>query len=361
MTTIVYDHDPSGVSPANRVRDETHVLTELNDRVYRVIVPKFSPFFDTGLVVKFVENNGTVRTLEKGVDYNVAYRYQAASMSTGKMIYGAISVKTTLVNGTLTVGYQTLGGEWVADQAYVLEQLTEAIYNPRIVYWDQLTNVQQTYPPSEHSHPMDDVTSYQDLIDAVNALGQKLLDKGSESGGFKALLDTHEADNHAHGLLDYASDDEVRMRELEDKLVTLRQIINYLVPVEGEVENHGTRLDAIEASVANIEANLTRYDTHVADTELHTATKEKVGLSLVENLPLATQQEIEEQIPSDKYITLAQALELMDGILHPPRPDVGDRDPTQVEDWIVPDAQSLYMGNRYPLTAIQMYLRTCCK
>lgn len=364
MTTIVYDHDESGVNPANLVRGETHVLTELNDRVYRIIVPKFAPFFLTGVSVKFIENNGTVRTLVQGVDYQVVYRYQAASMSIGKMLFGAISIKTTLINGTISLSYQTLGGKWVADQAYVLERLAENIYNPRTAYWDQLTNVQETYPPSPHGHPMDDLTGYQDLIDAVNRI-TLYLEANANDGGFKALLDHHTGERDVHGIPLDASDDEVQSRQLEDKLVTLRQIITYLIPSEDYFTDQTERLEVLEDQSGSLGSRVSELELFVDESTSNPPTKDSIGLGNLENLELATNEDIEDLSPLSKYITLEQAIKLflkLEGVTptpDPEHPSSGDKDPTRPMDWLVPTAESYYLSGQWATSAIELYLQPC--
>ena len=63
-----------------------------------------------------------------------------------------------------------MGGGWVADANLVLTTLAEHLYNPKIVSWDLVTNVQQTFPPINHDDHMNYLFGHQQLIDAINAL-----------------------------------------------------------------------------------------------------------------------------------------------------------------------------------------------
>ena len=158
MPNVTYPLDTTGISPANLVRDEPHVLTEINDATYRIIIPDFAPFYQDNFQLRYSDGAGNISILEKGIDFDFCLPYMDASRAIGKYLFGALTIHNAYVQGYLAVDYQTLGDKWVADKNYVLEQLVEHNYNPRVVYWDQLTNVQQTFPPT--SHAQDYVTIY---------------------------------------------------------------------------------------------------------------------------------------------------------------------------------------------------------
>lgn len=50
---------------------------------------------------------------------------------------------------------------------------------------------------------------------------------------------------------------------------------------------------------------------HIADDDLHHATKTSIGLGLVSNLPVASDQEVIALLEEDKYITLRQVVRLL--------------------------------------------------
>ena len=180
MPEPIYPFDPTGSALTNKIVDEQHTTTEANYRNYRFIVPNYAPFFTTNLVVKLSSIvNGSLQTttLVEGVDYYTALPYKAATISIGMPIYGAITLNNALAVGIISVTYQTLGDVWCVDPNYVYQWLAEKAYNPRLTLWDQVTNVQQIFPPINHSQNFNDFYSEFDLIQAINDLSTNLADQ----------------------------------------------------------------------------------------------------------------------------------------------------------------------------------------
>lgn len=180
MPEPLYPFDPTGSALTNKIVEEQHTTTEANYRNYRFIVPNYAPFYTTNLVVKLSTIvNGSLQTvtLTEGVDYYTALPYMAAAISIGMPIYGAITLNNTLAVGIVSVTYQTLGGTWCVDQNYVYEWLAEKAYNPRLTLWDNVTNVQQIFPPINHSQNFNEFYSEYDLIQAINDLPAELADQ----------------------------------------------------------------------------------------------------------------------------------------------------------------------------------------
>lgn len=169
-----YPLDPTGLSPGNLITDEVHVLTEVNSDQYRILIPVFAPFHLDNFSLKHVTSTGDVVVLQPDVDYYFCLPYIGASRSIGKMIYGAVSINTQLIEGVLQVSYQTLGGEWVGDPNFVRERLAELIYNPRVTVWDVVTNKPNQFPPINHQQDFNTVYGQQELIAAVNGVAAQI-------------------------------------------------------------------------------------------------------------------------------------------------------------------------------------------
>ena len=229
-----YPFDPTGLAETNFIKNEPQVLTEANDTTYRLIVPDFSPFYQDNLKIVHYSEDGET-TLQNGIDYTLVMPYVAASRSIGKSIFGAISIHTELVNGHVGVDYRTIGGTWVADKRWVMEQLALKLYNPRVVYWDQVTNVQETFPPIEHPVDVADVYGLRDLLDKFDELIALIASKPD----LAALLAVHtNATGNVHQLtaadinldqvpnMPLASAADIAAAKPLDKLVSLRQLVN---------------------------------------------------------------------------------------------------------------------------------------
>jgi len=299
-----YPLDPTGLSPGNLITNENHVLTEVNSDAYRILIPVFAPFYLDNFSLKHLLPTGETQTLQPDVDYYMCLPYMGASRSIGKMIYGAISINTQLVEGILQVTYQTLGGEWVGDPGYVRERLAEYTFNPRMTLWDTVTNKPNQFPPINHQQDFDTVYGQQELIASINALAQQIATGPNPNLPIiRHLTDVenpHQVTKAQVGLSDVlnypvATDQEVTDRTEVDKYVTLRQLIQFPL-------NDPALVAALQQALSD----------HANDTDNpHQVTKDQVGLGNVSNLPVATALEVSESVPANKYVMLSQVLQLL--------------------------------------------------
>lgn len=234
--SYVYPVDYTGQKTTNLVKGEQHAVTEANYRDYYFIVPTFAPFFTSNFKLIHQAEDGTTRELDEGVDYMFTLQYLGASRSIGIPVYGGISLSNLITAGTVSLEYQTIGGMWCADAAYVLERLAEKNYNPRTTAWDNLTNVQETFPPVNHNLDFDYVMGQGELI-AQLALMTSAIASGTGTLPFikhlmnfdnphkvtKAQVELSDVENYP-----MATDAEVLAENPVKKYVTLDQVISIL-------------------------------------------------------------------------------------------------------------------------------------
>lgn len=295
---VTYPFDTTGLASSNFVNNEVHTLTEINQTPYRVIIPVFAPFYLDNLSVIHVSNTNIETPLVENVDFALALEYVDASRSIGKMVYGGITINTQLVNGTIKIGYQIIGGDWIADPNYVLEQLAIYVYNPRITVWDQVTNKQQIFPPINHDQSAEYIGNYNELIDAVATITDAIVNSPSNTFPIVAhladLANPHNTTKEQVGLgdvpnLPLANDTDVTNREPIDAFITLRQLVETDILIQ----------------------DLEPFIDHVNDGDNpHGTTKEQIGLGNVSDLEVATDQEVLDQTSTAKYILLNQAISL---------------------------------------------------
>ena len=189
------------------------------------------------LTVVHVDLMGVVTPLIQDVHYYVVLPFIGATRSIGKMLYGGLSVNDEQLEGNILVSYQTLGGDWVADASYVRQVLAEMVYNPKLTVWDQVTNVQEVFPPINHDQPLDTIFGMQALIDELARIRDAILaGPNADNGIIKHLTDTnnpHETDKDDVGLglvqnLPVATDAEVNALDPENKYILLRQVLTLM-------------------------------------------------------------------------------------------------------------------------------------
>jgi len=235
VSSVTYPFDSSGVAPENLVANELHTVTAINAVPYRILIPIFAPFYLHNLKLEHVDLTGVVKPLDEGVDFYPSLPYMAATRSIGQYLYGGLVFNNDLMNGTIRVTYQTLGGEWCADVDYVHGQLLESIYNSRVVWWDQITDKQGVFPPIEHSHDVGSFYGHTELLLRLEAIREAIMTApASAPASYLAhLLDSqnpHQTNKAQVGLgnvpnLALATDADVANALFEDKFITLRQVL----------------------------------------------------------------------------------------------------------------------------------------
>lgn len=237
MATISYPLDITGLASSNLIQDELQTITEVNSNTYRILIPKFAPFYLNNLVLKYVDIHSVETTLEEHKDYFVCLPFIGGARALGKLIYGAISINNKYIAGTLKVTYQALGGPWAVNKDAIISSLIETQSNPKTIAWDLILDKPNQFAPSNHQHHIKDIYSHRALIDAINGLKTVITSVPTVN----PALTAHMADyNNPHQLtaahvgldkvvnLPMATDAEVLAQAPVDKYVTMKQFVDLL-------------------------------------------------------------------------------------------------------------------------------------
>jgi hypothetical protein len=232
LSSVTYQFDTTGLAPANRVIGETHTLTEINSSTYRILIPRFAPFYLDNLTVKYIDNAGVIHSLTENIDFHVTLPYIGASRSIGKMLYGAISIIREDLQGMIALDYQTLGGEWVADPDLVRVALAQAVYNPRTTVWDIVTNKPNAFPPINHSLDVAQVYGQDELIAALSGVGSAITQQAAPNAQLITLMSkVASLKAQADTLMDQIAD----MRSImEDQPAITNQAVTYDISEVGD-------------------------------------------------------------------------------------------------------------------------------
>ena len=174
-----YAFDPHARVPANLITDERHTLTPKNGYTFHYIIPDYAPFYIKDLKVYKKTQQGAKTYLVEGVDFNVGYEFLQAVNSTGIPVYGAISFINRNLAGDIYLDYRTVGGDWTINQNKIAEIIADLQYNPVITTWEQVANIPYQFPPTPHSHDVQDLTSFSDLLNVLRRLGENLNGAGN--------------------------------------------------------------------------------------------------------------------------------------------------------------------------------------
>ncbi len=172
--TYQYPFDYTGAATTNKVVGEKHILTRNNYSDFHYIIPKFAPYFEHSLVMTFVGTDGTRRTLVEGIDWYCTHKFKEASLSTAHPIYGSVTFLNNNLAGVVTIGYQTLGGKWTIDTKAIQDILAADIQNPRTTYWEEIVNLPERFPVTNHDFNIIDFTGMSDVRDSLTKIEQAI-------------------------------------------------------------------------------------------------------------------------------------------------------------------------------------------
>lgn len=168
ITSPQYPFDPTGTKTTNLITDELQALQGATGHDYYFIVPKATPFFEESMEIVYKSLSGEVRTLTRGVDYYPTHYFIGASRSCSKEIYGSITFLNQSLRGSVTLKYQTLGGEWTVDTGKIAEILGDQLHNPRTTAWEQVQDRPVLFPVIDHDWNLVDMVGMKDVVAALN-------------------------------------------------------------------------------------------------------------------------------------------------------------------------------------------------
>lgn len=291
-----YDFDPTMSNVLNLVKGEQHVITSVNFRDYHYVIPNFAPFFAESLTLKMQYPNGTVRPMIEGKDYYLAFQFMDASATTDHPVYGAISFLDTDTEGVLTIDYHTVGGMWTLTPQKILEILANNERNPRITSWEQVVNPPERFPPINHPHDIVDFKTMSDVQVAVDRVRDAIL--ANSGGGLAAHIGNF---NNPHAVT--------------KTQVGLSNVLNYGIATTIEAQAGTSNVKymtplRVKEAIDVLAANL--VNTHASRNDNpHGVTKTQVGLSNVQNYPIATTAEAQAGVLNDKYMTPLRVMDVV--------------------------------------------------
>lgn len=296
-----YDFDPYGDNPNNRVTGERHTITPANGQDFNYFVPDFAPFHRRNFVMRSVTNNIVGGELKATTDYYFGFRYDQMILSGGmEPIYGAIVLNDPQFAGSVSIDYNTLGGEYTLSTTQIATLLANNQLDPRVTQWTSVTGAPTEVPAVPHKHnAMETLVGMDSLVDAVYVVIDSISTGFNKA--YQALQEHLKDHNNPHQ-------------------VTARQVgvdgNGSLVPAdqaeaEAGVDNNKymTSLRVLQSIQQNA---LPVIAAHVADkNNPHAVTQAQVGLGAVQNYPMATATEAEAGVASNRYMTPSTVLAAM--------------------------------------------------
>jgi len=173
--------DTTGVAVTNNVTNEQQILSGSNSPNYYFIVPQQGPFYETGLTVSIVLPNKQLKQLTYGVDYLPCFKFIGASRATTMPVFGGISILNTNITGTVSLNYQSLGGNYVLTQTQINTILSDYERNPLTTTWEEITGLPNDFPPTPHPWKLQDMVGLSEVVGGLSQIAQALQNQSEVS------------------------------------------------------------------------------------------------------------------------------------------------------------------------------------
>ncbi|AEH03577.1 virion structural protein [Pseudomonas phage PhiPA3] len=226
--------DLTGTAVTNRIVNESHTLTKVPGKNNRVFVCTHGGYYTNGFELR--DNTG--RALIRGRDYVMTYHYQQLTEMTGKGVYGLVVITDTTAVSPVRVSYQAVGG-FFSVSADELKALLEKLTNSDAlkITWEQIVGKPDAYAPADHRHELWQLYGMESMVTNLDRIGD------AWALGRTALLS--EARSYYTGYLQLAQ-------------------------------------QALDNYIARVNAHITDQNNP------HQTDKVKIGLSFINNWPMAT-------------------------------------------------------------------------
>jgi hypothetical protein len=128
--------DTSGLATANRVEGEQITLTPSILATFGCIYLAQGPFFGKNFAISYTAAapGSTAVPLQLGIDYDFKFELPGFGSTPQDKVWGAINLYNQGLNGTLSVSYQSLGGNWIIDQQAIKNYLNSNQFNSNVQY-----------------------------------------------------------------------------------------------------------------------------------------------------------------------------------------------------------------------------------
>jgi hypothetical protein len=159
--------DRTGVSPANLVALEQHIVPVRHTRIIKL---NFGPYFTDSLSLFSISADGTLTSLTRGTQYTCVDLLERTTQQFGKEVCGAILITDKTLPENFSATYQALGGPENADLLAVATTIERLNNTGEVIDWDDLLDKPRYFTPSPHLHDCLDLYGFEYLRDILQSI-----------------------------------------------------------------------------------------------------------------------------------------------------------------------------------------------
>lgn len=292
-----YEFDPYGDNPKNRIKGERHTITPANGKNFSFFIPKKAPFHRREVVLKDA-NTGAL--LNPGTDYYFGWRYNEIILGGAvQPVYGAIVLNNPFKAHQIVMDYNTVGGDTVLDDTEIAQLLANTQRDPRRALWTDVVNVPDMLPPVAHRQHQADVIGYEAEVEVLYKIADAIAEGNVKS--MQALMEHVKDKNNPH---------HITLADLGiDELGSLIGASKEEAESGTENTHYMTSLRVAQYCDAKV---IPVLQAHKDDKQNpHGTTKAQVGLGSVQNYPMASNDEAEQAVATNRYMSPSTTVVLM--------------------------------------------------
>lgn len=273
IPNVSYPFDPTGVAATNLVKGERQFIPSNSPGNFKFIIPFAAPYYRASLKVVYVP---TGLQMVEGVDYLCTHYFYSATTSLGQPVYGSITLINKELSGNLDLTYQTVGGDWTLNEGTITEVMSQSLLDPRTATWEQVVELPYAFPPTDHEHPVEDLTGMAEVVDSIQAVADAII--AQAEGASEAHINNKE---NPH---------EVTKAQVGLSLVSNYSVASTQEAIDGLLNNRYMTPALVNLAISSGAGAV--YSLHVNDkNNPHNVTKEQLNLDFVANYPMASLSE----------------------------------------------------------------------
>ena len=307
-----YPVDYTGTALTNLVSGEA---VTLNTRKVRAFAPLNAPYFSKNLVIVDTTTGHTLtNTQYKCFNLMAA---PSAIAGAGNEVFSVVVITDQAVGNSLSVSYQTVGGDYVQGFDSIVQMLGALTDDNRPVTWDNILNRDTEFTPNQHLHPLADTVGWEYFCVALEQLKLAiLLGDDIKKDFILQYIDAALASSDAAAAAAVAPSspfgahvtDQNNPHNVTPAILNLGNVQNFAIATLAQVyagiaNNLYVTVDQVGLAIQNaINAGM---DAHILNHDNpHEVDAEQVGLDQVQNLPIATADDLTSPDQGNpKYVT----------------------------------------------------------
>lgn len=257
----LYPIDYRGILSTNLISREAVDLSSQTDQKFRIFSPLFSPYFKKNIAITDVVT-GLVLLPGQYRCYQLAATPSSIA-GAGNDMYSVVVIGDPEVSDYLTVTYQTVGGGYTTGYEAIVSMVNNLLQNLQAdntqpVNWEAINNLPEGFPQNLHLHSLGDTVGWEYMSSQLEQLRMAI------------ILGDHVTKSVVLGYLDQA-------------------------------------IASATAAHLNTLGSGTPFALHVNDTNNpHNVTAAQLNLDLVQNYPVATDEETFAGVANNRYLTVAK-------------------------------------------------------